>query len=143
MNKLFLLSIVYIALSISNFVMAGNSHSAMYKGLEPEISTLSDTIRILGNPISKKTNNKFIICKYRAVEVAVEKKTGKIGVIIITDQIFKDVNGLMIGDHIDKAKNTLNVNDNNNVLYDKKKKIIYIFNQDNLLLEIVYGVLSK
>lgn len=120
-----------------------NRQAAMYKGLEPEIATLDDTIRILGKPISKRSNDKFIYCKYRAVEIAIEKKTGKIGIIIIFDQTFKDVNGFMIGDSYEKVSKALNNAGKGNAIFDKKKNVIYIFNQDLLLEEIVYGVLSK
>lgn len=135
--------IVCLCFFLQESAIARNIHAAMYRGLEPEISTLDDTIRILGTPISKKSNNKFIICKYRIAEIAIEKKSGKIGVIIILDQTFKDVNGFMIGDTYDKIKTSLNYDGNENAIFDKKKNVIYIFNQDNILEEIVYGILSK
>jgi hypothetical protein len=143
MKKLLCICTACLSLFFSTHATAGNKYAAIYRGLEPEISTLDDTIRILGVPISKRINNKFIFCKYRFIEVAVVKKTGKVGVIVIYDPSFKDVNGFMIGDPYEKIKAVLNDAGTGNAIYDKKKNVIYIFNQDNILEEIVYGVLSK
>jgi hypothetical protein len=139
----YLIFVLCLSLFYSIPAISANRQAAMYQGLEPEIATLNDTIRILGTPISKRSNDKFIYCKYRTVEVAVEKKTGKIGIIIIYDQTFKDVNGFMIGDSYEKISNALNDAGKGNAIFDKKKNVIYVFNQDLLLEEIVYGVLSK
>ncbi len=122
--------------------MAANRHAAMYRGLEPEISTLNDTILILGKPASKIINSKFTICKYQFVEVAVRKRTGKVSAIIIYDPTFKDVNGFMLNDPYGKISRDLNVPGTGNTIHDKNKKILYIFNQDTNLEKIVYGDLS-
>ena len=143
MKKYYLIFVLCLSLFYVFPAVSANRQAAMYKGLEPEIATLNDTIRILGAPISKRSNDKFIYCKYRAVEVAVEKKTGKVGIIVIYDQTFKDVNGFMIGDSYEKVSDALNDAGKGNAIFDKKKNVIYIFNQDLLLEEIVYGVLSK
>jgi len=143
MKKYYFIFVLCVSVFYSIPALAGNKQAAMYKGLEPEISTLNDTIRILGTPISKRINDKFTYCKYRTVEVAVEKKSGKVGIIIIYDQTFKDVNGFMIGDPYEKISTYLNDAGKGNAIFDKKKNVIYVFNQDLLLEEIVYGVLSK
>ena len=143
MRRYILILFVFMSLFCSFPVLAGNKQAAIYQGLEPGIATLQDTIRILGTPVSKRINDKFTYCKYRAVDVAIEKKTGKIGIIIIYDQTFKDVNGFKIGDPYEKVRNFLNDTGNGNALFDKSKNVIYVFNQENILEEIVYGVLSK
>ena len=61
----------------------------------------------------------------------------------IYDQSFKDANGFIIGDSYEKISTILNNFGNGNAIYDDKKNIIYIFNQDNVVEEIVYGTLSK
>ena len=125
--------LIYILLSClllccySEYAIARKVQAAFYLGLEPEISTLNDTIRILGAPISKKDNGKFIILKYRVAEVTIDKKTNKIGIIAIYDQSFKDANGFIIGDSYEKISTILNNLGNGNAIYDDKKNIIYIF----------------
>ena len=143
MEKLFCIFIVCLSLFYSHHAIARNAQAAFYLGLEPQISTLEDTIRILGTPISKRDNKIFIICKYRVAEIAIDKKTKKIGIIIIYDPLFKDVNGLMIGDSYEKVSNLLNDTGKGNAIYDIKKNVTYIFNQENVVEEIVYGSLSK
>jgi len=143
MKKLIFILVSFLSFFYSAYAVARNTQAAFYLGLEPEISTLDDTIRILGTPSSKIINDKFIICKYRAVEITIDKKTKKIGIIIIKDQAFKDANGFTIGDPYEKISTALNNSGNGNAIYDKKKNIIYIFNENDVLEEIVYGSLSK
>lgn len=143
MRKFVLLLSVLVSFFCALPAYSGNKQAAIYKGLEPGVATLQDTIRILGTPVSKRMNDTFTYCKYRAVDVAIEKKSGKVGIIIIYDPTFKDVNGFMIGDSYEKIRNYIKDAGKGNVLFDKSKNVIYLFNQENVLNEIAYGVLTK
>ncbi|MDD2462503.1 MAG: hypothetical protein PHI97_00740 [Desulfobulbus sp.] len=143
MGKFIFIFISFLSFFYSAHAIARNKQAAFYLGLEPEISTLDDTIRILGTPVSKIISDKLIIYKYRIAEITIDKKTKKIGIILIKDQAFKDANGFMIGDPYEKISKELNNTGKGNAIYDKKKGIIYIFNENGVLEEIVYGSLSK
>lgn len=142
MNKFIFIIILLLSVCIEHATVI-NAYAAFYLGLEPEVSTLDDTKRILGYPISIKENNKFIICKYIVVEVFLNKKTKKVSSIIIHDPGFRDVNGFMVGDSYEKISRTLNDSGQGNVIYDNKKRIIYLFDQNGILGEILYGSLPK
>lgn len=75
----------------------------MYKGLTAGISTIDDTVRILGTPRSKVFAGDYLFCKYRQVDVKIDKKEKRVLAIIIRDPQFKDPNGIVLGDPYDKV----------------------------------------
>lgn len=139
----------FVALFVSLFLIftdraeAENKQVAMYRGLTPGISTLDDTVRILGKPTSKILNNNRTICKYTFVEVSIIKKTDKVNAIMIYDRNFKDMNGISIGDPYEKVRNLINGVISGSTVLDKKNGIIYSINPDNVVDSIVYGTLLK
>ena len=46
----------------------------MYKGLVAGVSTLEDTVRVLGRPASRIFRGDQLVCRYRLVSVAVDTK---------------------------------------------------------------------
>ena len=143
MRKILFIICAGLFLHYSAVAIAGSSHGAIYRGLEPAIATIDDTIRILGIPTSRIVNKDNIICKYHFVEVSIDKKTRKVIAIMIYDPTFKDVNRVMINDPFDKISRELNLVGSGGVIYDKNKGVVYIFNSDNNLESIIYGNLTK
>ena len=139
----FVIVICCFLLNIATLAIAENRGIAMYKGLSPGVSTLDDTMRIFGKPVSRILNDKFTICKYQFVEVYVYKKTGKINAIVIYDPLFIDVNGFSLGQPYEKVKKYIVENEIGNTISDKKNGIVYIFNNNGVIDRIVYGSFAK
>lgn len=111
----------------------------MYKGLTAGISTIDDTVRILGTPRSKVFAGDHLFCKYRQVDVKIDKKEKRVLAIIIRDPQFKDPNGIVLGDPYDKVARKVNAKAQGVTLYDAENGIIYVFNQDGMVDSIMYA----
>ncbi|MBM9612784.1 hypothetical protein JWJ90_00625 [Desulfobulbus rhabdoformis] len=112
-----------------------------YRGLTPGISTLADTLRVLGRPISKVYRDDRIVCKYRTVLVNIPKKTEKVQYIIITDPDFRDVNGIGLGTSYAAVQKKLKVNGTGNSIVDMEKAIGYVFDKYRRVSQIIYGII--
>ncbi len=110
-----------------------------FRGVTPGVSTMDDTARILGKPLSKIIESKQTVFRYRFGAVNFPKKTGKAQHIVINDQSFKDVNGFRIGSKYSEVQEQLNVNGSKNALLDQANGILYVFDQDGLVDRIIYG----
>ncbi|MDD2463304.1 MAG: hypothetical protein PHI97_04850 [Desulfobulbus sp.] len=111
-----------------------------YRGLTPGISTLDDTLRLLGKPVSKIFSDDRIICKYRFVQVNIPKKSGKVQFILIYDPSFRDVNGFRLGSHYSEVLEKLKVDGMGNTVVDLDKSIGYVFTATGVLDQIIYGI---
>ena len=118
------------------------ANKVSFKGVTPGISTLDDTSRILGKPVSKIIDGDQTIYKYRFGSINFPKKTGKIEHIFIYDQSVKDVNGFRVGSKYSDVKEKLNVNDTGGALFDQGNGILYVFDQEGLVSRIIYGVVA-
>ena len=112
-----------------------------YRGLTPGISTLNDTLRLLGKPVSKVFSGDRIVCKYRFVQVNIPKKSGKVQFILIYDPDFRDVNGFRLGSRYSDIQERLKVDGVGNTIVDLEKGIGYIFTDTGLVEQIVYGII--
>ena len=111
----------------------------MYKGLTAGISTIDDTVRILGTPRSKVFAGDHLFCKYRQVEVKIDKKEKRVLAIIIRDPQFKDPNGIILGDPYGKVARKVNAKPQGATLIDAENGIVYVFNQDGVVDSIMYA----
>ncbi|MGD9950659.1 MAG: hypothetical protein AB7U29_19610 [Desulfobulbus sp.] len=114
--------------------------SVAYRGLTPGVSTLDDTLRLLGKPVSKVYGDDRIVCKYRYVQVNIPKKSGKVQFILVSDPNFTDVNGFRLGSRYSEIRAKLKVNGEGNTIVDLEKGIGYIFTATGLVEQIVYGI---
>jgi hypothetical protein len=114
-----------------------------FRGVTPGVSTLDDTARILGKPLSKIIESNQTVFKYRFGSINFPKKTGKVQHIVIFDQSFRDVNGFRIGSKYSDVQEQLNVKGSSGALFDQGKGILYVFDQDGLVARIVYGVAAQ
>nr|WP_320011828.1 hypothetical protein [uncultured Desulfobulbus sp.] len=112
-----------------------------YRGLTPGISTLADTLRVLGRPVSKVYRDDRLVCRYRTVLVNIPKKTEKIQYIIITDPDFRDVNGIHLGTSYAAVQKKLQVNGTGNSIVDMEKAIGYVFDASSRVSQIIYGII--
>nr|WP_321466828.1 hypothetical protein [uncultured Desulfobulbus sp.] len=111
-----------------------------YRGLTPGISTLQDTLRLLGKPVAKVYSDDRIVCKYRSVQVSIPKKSGKVQYILIFDTEFRDVNGFRLGSSYSEIRKKLNNDGAGNSIVDLNKGIGYIFDATGRVEQIVYGI---
>lgn len=116
------------------------ANSVAYRGLTPGVSTLEDTLRLLGKPVSKVFGDDRIVCKYRFIQVNIPKKTGKVQFILIYDPSFRDINGFRLGTSFKEIQEKLKVNGEGNTIVDLEKGIGYIFTSAGLVDQIVYGI---
>lgn len=116
------------------------ANSVAYRGLTPGVSTLDDTLRLLGKPVSKVYGDDRVVCKYRYVQVNIPKKSGKVQFILISDPGFRDVNGFHLGSRYNEIRARLKVNGEGNTIVDLEKGIGYIFTATGLVEQIVYGI---
>lgn len=131
---------VLISCFLLNSLALGASGVTSYRGLTPGISTLEDTLRILGRPVSKVYGDDRIICKYRFVQVNIPQKSGKIQFIRIYDPDFWDVNGVRLGSRYNEIRTKLKIEGVGNSIVDMDKGIGYIFTESGLVEQIVYGI---
>lgn len=113
-----------------------------YKGITPGISTIDDTLRLLGKPVAKVISEERIVCKYRYVQVNIFKKTNKVMFILIYDPTFKDVNGFSLGTSYAQIYEKLKVEANGNTVADLENGIGYIFTEEGVVQQIVYGMVQ-
>lgn len=111
-----------------------------YKGVTPGISTIDDTLRLLGKPVAKVISDERIVCKYRYVQVNILKKTNKVLFILIYDPMFKDVNGFSLGSSYAQIYEKLGVEASGNTVADLENGIGYIFSADGIVEQIIYGM---
>ncbi|MGD9950584.1 MAG: hypothetical protein AB7U29_19225 [Desulfobulbus sp.] len=111
-----------------------------YRGLTPGISTLNDTLRLLGKPVSKVYSDDRIVYKYRFVQVNIPQKSGKVQFILIYDPSFQDVNGFRLGSRYNEIREKLKVDGVGNSIVDPQNGIGYIFTSNGLVDQIVYGI---
>lgn len=111
----------------------------MYKGLTAGISTIDDTVRILGTPRSKVFAGDHLFCKYRQVDVKIDKKEKRVLAIIIRDPQFKDPNGIVLGDPYAKVARKVSAKAQGATLVDAGNGIVYVFNQDGVVDSIMYA----
>ena len=126
-----------MAVLVAPQVFAGQK--PMYRGLIAGISTIDDTVRILGKPRSKVFAGNQLFCKYRQVDVKIEQQSKKILAIVIRDAAFRDVNGIVIGDPHAKVVSRVRGEPRGGVLVDAKQGIMYSFNQDGTVGSIIYA----
>ncbi len=142
MGGALLLPVLVLLLSCFCFnattVAAGGVTS--YRGLTPGVSTLDDTLRLLGKPVAKVYDDDRILCKYRFVQVNIPKKSGKVQFIRIFDPDFRDVNGFRVGSRYNDIRKQLKVEGAGNSIVDLDKGIGYIFAATGLVEQIVYGI---
>ncbi len=130
-----------LLLCLSLFVPKTLAASAVpYRGLTPGISTLQDTLRLLGKPVAKVYSDDRIVCKYRSVQVSIPKKSGKVQYILIFDTEFRDVNGFRLGSSYSEIRKKLNNDGAGNSIVDLNKGIGYIFDATGRVEQIVYGI---
>jgi hypothetical protein len=110
-----------------------------FRGVTPGVSTMDDTARILGKPVSKIIESNQTVFRYRFGAVNFPKKTGKAQHIVINDQTFRDVNGFRLGSKYSEVQEQLNVNGTKGALLDQANGILYVFDQDGLVDRIIYG----
>lgn len=111
-----------------------------YKGVTPGISTLDDTLRLLGKPVAKVISDERTVCKYRYVQVNILKKTNKVMFILIYDPTFRDVNGFSLGSSYAQIYEKLKVEASGNTVADLENGIGYIFSAEGIVEQIVYGM---
>lgn len=111
-----------------------------FKGVTPGVSTIDDTLRLLGKPEAKVISSERIVCKYRYVQVNILKKTNKVMFILIYDPTFKDVNGFSLGSSYAQIYEKLKVEANGNTVADLENGIGYIFSAEGIVQQIVYGM---
>lgn len=111
-----------------------------FKGVTPGVSTIDDTLRLLGKPVAKVISSERIVCKYRYVQVNILKKTNKVMFILIYDPTFKDVNGFSLGSSYAQIYEKLKVEANGNTVADLENGIGYIFSAEGVVQQIVYGM---
>ena len=127
-----------VAVLAATYVLA--RQGVMYKGLAAGISTIDDTVRILGTPRSKVFASDHLFCKYRVVDVKIDKKEKRVLAIIIRDPQFRDPNGIMLDDPYDKVARKVNAKPQGATLVDGENGIVYVFNQDAVVDRIVYAI---
>lgn len=136
-----MLALVWLVCLVA--ILAGTESLArqrvMYKGLTAGISTIDDTVRILGTPRSKVFAGDHLFCKYRQVDVKIDKKDKRVLAIIIRDDQFKDPNGIVLGDPYDKVARKVNAKPQGVTLYDAENGIVYVFNQEGMVDSIMYA----
>ena len=132
------LVMLWVLLSQSSPVLAVNK--VTYKGVTPGISTVDDTLRMLGKPVAKVISDERIVCKYRYVQVNIFKKTNKVMFILIYDPTFKDVNGFSLGSSYAQIYEKLGVEASGNTVADLENGIGYIFSAEGIVQQIVYGM---
>ena len=111
-----------------------------FKGVTPGVSTIDDTLRMLGKPEAKVISSERIVCKYRYVQVNILKKTNKVMFILIYDPTFKDVNGFSLGSSYAQIYEKLKVEASGNTVADLENGIGYIFSAEGIVQQIVYGM---
>lgn len=111
-----------------------------YKGVTPGISTIDDALRLLGKPVAKVISDERIVCKYRYVQVNILKKTNKVMFILIYDPTFRDVNGFSLGSSYAQIYEKLKIEANGNTVADLENGIGYIFSDEGVVQQIVYGM---
>jgi len=126
-------------LSLNTQALAASGVTS-YRGLTPGISTLDDTLRMLGRPVSKVYGNDRIICRYRFVQVNILQKSGKVQFIRIYDPDFSDVNGFRLGSRYTTIRTKLQIEGVGNSIADMDKGIGYIFNANGQVEQIIYGM---
>lgn len=114
----------------------------MYRGLIAGVSTIDDTVRILGKPRSKVFASEHLFCKYQLVDVKIDKQDKKVLAIIIRDQAFKDVNGIVLGDPYDKVVRKVKVKGQGTTLIDAEHGVVYGFDQAGAVESILYTPLA-
>ncbi|MDX9833701.1 MAG: hypothetical protein RBT36_00615 [Desulfobulbus sp.] len=110
----------------------------MYKGLVAGVSTLEDTVRVLGRPASRIFRGDQLICRYRLVSVAVDTKGKKVAAVSITDPAFRDVNGLAVGDPAVRVFAHFRPDGTGRTAVDQVNGIRYVLSEDAFLERIVY-----
>ena len=138
-GRCFPVLLVMLWCSLFSPSMALAVNKVTYKGVTPGISTLDDTIRLLGRPVAKVISDQRTVCKYRYVQVNILKKTGKVLFILIYDPSFKDVNGFALGSSYAAIREKLQVDAVGNTVADLENGIGYIFSAEGLVAQIVYG----
>ncbi len=133
-----LLVLLWCFLHFPSMALAVNK--VTYKGVTPGISTVDDTLRMLGKPVAKVISDERIVCKYRYVQVNILKKTSKVMFILIYDPDFKDVNGFSLGSSYAQIYEKLGVEAAGNTVADLENGIGYIFSADGIVEQIVYGM---
>ena len=137
MPLIFLLTVSFLC----SFAAAGIRFS--YKGLNPGISTINDAMRILGKPTSKILAGDQTIYKYPFVTVTSQKRTEKIETIAVDDPNYRDFNGFGIGMRQAGISEVLKVNPVGNTLTDKTNGIVYILNEEGIVIRIMYREISR
>ena len=133
--------LVFTCCCLPNSLALAASGVSSYRGLTPGISTLEDTLRILGRPVSKVYGDDRIICKYRLVQVNIPQKSGIVQFIRIYDPDFRDPNGFHLGSRYTTIRTKLQIEGADNSIVDLEKGIGYIFNTSGQVEQIVYGII--
>lgn len=132
------LLMVLLCFSLPSMALAVNK--VTFKGVTPGISTMDDTLRMLGKPVAKVISDERIVCKYRYVQVNILKKTSKVMFILIYDPDFRDVNGFSLGSSYAQIYEKLGVEAAGNTVADLENGIGYIFSAEGIVEQIVYGM---
>ena len=133
--------VVALVLTVSAWP-ARARQGAMYRGLVAGVSTLDDTVRVLGRPGSRIFRGDHLICRYRGVTVTVLHKEKTVVALRITDPEFRDVNGLGVGDPAARVVQRLGVTPVGATVVDRVNNIVYVFNSDAEVTSIVYGTVT-
>ena len=110
----------------------------MYRGLVAGVSTLEDTVRVLGRPGSRIFRGDRLVCRYRTVSVLVDTKAKKVVAVHITDPAFRDVNGLGVGDPAARVLARFRPDGSGRTAVDPVNSIRYELSGDGLVATIVY-----
>lgn len=116
----------------------GAASGPMYRGLVAGVSTLEDTVRVLGRPGSRIFRGDRLVCRYRTVSVLVDTKAKKVVAVHITDPAFRDVNGLGVGDPAARVLARFRPDGSGRTAVDPVNRIRYELSGDGLVATIVY-----
>ena len=136
----FAVMLLLLLVGMSQLGAALAANKVTYKGVTPGISTIDDTLRMLGKPEAKVISSERIVCKYRYVQVNIFKKTNKVMFILIYDPTFRDVNGFSLGSSYAQIYEKLKVEAHGNTVADLENGIGYIFSAEGIVQQIVYGM---
>ncbi|MGI6655339.1 MAG: hypothetical protein ACOX5Z_00625 [Desulfobulbus sp.] len=138
MRRVFLFLLIGLICGCAFVSTMSAANRVSFRGLTPGVSTLGDTIRILGAPRSRISEKDYLICKYRTMSVVIPHNSGRIEYIVIADPDFVDVNGFQLDSTYEEISEKLGLQASGNTVLDTANGVLYIFDQDGYVTQIVY-----